>query len=166
MFTINLWEGRLQFHSLKRDLVEETASIDVSQLGLGKPGSPHLKDFDYLTPEVTWTTRERRTYSLRIRTTNPHFGGVRYWFACPCCGLRVRKLYYPAPGADLACRHCRRLVYLLQYNKTEASRYFLFLHTGKLSLRALEFIGGWAITGLLTFGRVSGVQNVDSTLTA
>ena len=130
--------GPFQFRS-SRDTVEQTGSIDVSQLGLGKPGSPHPKDFDYLTLEVPWTTGERRSYGLTIRTTNPHFGGVRYWFACPRCSLRVRMLYYPAPGADLACRHCLGLVYFLQYRKSGAAHYVRGIFTGKISKKALEY---------------------------
>lgn len=54
---------------------------------------------------------------IRLTTTQPHFGGLRWWFLCPLivngqpCGHRVGKLYLP-PGANYyGCRHCYDLTY-------------------------------------------------------
>ena len=30
---------------------------------------------------------------IRLTTTTPYFGGIRWWFRCPLSGRRVRKLY-------------------------------------------------------------------------
>ncbi len=56
--------------------------------------------------------RERR---IRLRVTNPQFGGVRWWFQCPwlCSRLR-RKLYIPRDFPKLWCRSCHELVYASQ----------------------------------------------------
>lgn len=44
----------------------------------------------------------------RIVTTACNYGGVRHWFACPCCGRRCAVLYL---GQRVACRQCYRLQY-------------------------------------------------------
>lgn len=38
-------------------------------------------------------------------------GGVRFWFTCPGCGRRVRKLYLPPGRRRFRCRHCCDLTY-------------------------------------------------------
>lgn len=49
--------------------------------------------------------------------TDPHFGGVRWWFVCPlivngqACRRRVGKLYLPPGHQDFGCRHCYGLSY-------------------------------------------------------
>ena len=54
---------------------------------------------------------------LRLQTTRPTFGGVRWWFSCPRmldgeeCGRRVGKLYRPPRSRTFACRHCLELSY-------------------------------------------------------
>jgi len=58
-----------------------------------------------------------RDYFVRLVTTSPPVGGVRWWFVCPLvvngrpCRKRVSKLYLP-PGADFfGCRTCYGLTY-------------------------------------------------------
>ena len=54
---------------------------------------------------------------IRLTTTRPHFGGVRWWFCCPLivdgvpCGRRVGKLYLPPLARYYGCRHCHDLTY-------------------------------------------------------
>jgi hypothetical protein len=48
---------------------------------------------------------------INFLTTKPHFGGVRHWFLCPSCGLKVAKLYTPPDRVELACRTCHNLTY-------------------------------------------------------
>lgn len=58
---------------------------------------------------------EALAYSVRLVTTRPHYGGVRWWFLCPLrprgvpCLRRVRKLY--RDGRYFGCRHCHDLTY-------------------------------------------------------
>ena len=48
---------------------------------------------------VTYTLEDGSTTSVELETTRPNFGGTRYWFRCPHCGRRKRKLYaYSEPG--------------------------------------------------------------------
>src|SRR5437016_5711621 len=48
--------------------------------------------------------RESLDYPVELTTTQPRFGGLRWWFVCPLivssreCGRRVGKLYLPPGG--------------------------------------------------------------------
>jgi hypothetical protein len=48
---------------------------------------------------------------IELTTTRCNFGGVRYWFLCPCCSRRVGALYKAPGGARFMCRHCNDLSY-------------------------------------------------------
>ena len=51
--------------------------------------------------------------TVPLTTTQPHLGGVRYWFLCPGCGKRRRVLF----GRSLyRCRSCWRLTYDCQHD--------------------------------------------------
>jgi hypothetical protein len=58
---------------------------------------------------------EKLEYPVRLVTTRPHLGGLRWWFICPLvvdgrpCRRRVAKLY--GPGKYFGCRTCKGLVY-------------------------------------------------------
>jgi hypothetical protein len=52
-----------------------------------------------------YTTTKRSTgakiasdYRVRLETTRPHYGGMRWWFICPLSGRRARVLYLPPSG--------------------------------------------------------------------
>jgi hypothetical protein len=67
--------------------------------------------------EDAWGIEHRVEEVVRLQTTRPHFGGVRWWFSCPRivddeeCGRRVGKLYRPPEQRHFACRHCLALTY-------------------------------------------------------
>lgn len=52
-------------------------------------------------------------YRVRLESSRPPFGGLRWWWRCPAlgCGKRVQKLYLPPGGGVFACRSCHRLTY-------------------------------------------------------
>jgi len=52
-------------------------------------------------------------YPIRLTTTPLPWGGLRYWFICPClgCGRRVSVLYLASGQDYFLCRHCNRLSY-------------------------------------------------------
>jgi hypothetical protein len=60
---------------------------------------------------------QQEDYRLRLTTTRPRFGGLRWWFICPlggngwACGRRVAKLYLPPGCRFFGCRHCYHLTY-------------------------------------------------------
>ena len=72
-----------------------------------------------LSYTVTRSDSEKHDVLLRIplQTTDPQFGGVRWWFTCPLvargrpCEHRVGKLYLPPGGLYFGCRHCYDLTY-------------------------------------------------------
>lgn len=50
-------------------------------------------------------------YEVSLLTTDCNFGGVRYWFGCPYCGMRVGVLYLAPGDVYFRCRHCNNLSY-------------------------------------------------------
>ncbi len=48
---------------------------------------------------------------IRFKQTYPHFGGVRWWFACPSCHRGVSKLYLLPNAPHFHCRTCHHLTY-------------------------------------------------------
>jgi hypothetical protein len=44
-------------------------------------------------------------------TTEPFFGGLRFWWLCPECGRRCGILYLPPKRTYFKCRLCHRLTY-------------------------------------------------------
>jgi hypothetical protein len=70
-----------------------------------------------ITKTVTLYWNNGTSISVKLATTRPNYGGTRYWFKCPHCNRRVRKLYAGAGIGVLACRTCFGLVYDSQYRK-------------------------------------------------
>lgn len=46
---------------------------------------------------------------IRLATTRPRFGGLRWWFACPLSGRRCGKLHLPPGAGAFASRQAWRL---------------------------------------------------------
>jgi len=59
--------------------------------------------------DVDWQDVEQ---PIRLDRTACNYGGMRCWWRCPACGLRVAILY--GPGQHYACRHCWKLAYSCQ----------------------------------------------------
>jgi len=57
---------------------------------------------------------------VRILSTQPHYGGQRWWFVCrlgldqKSCNRRVERLYLPSGAVHFGCRHCHKLSYTSQ----------------------------------------------------
>jgi hypothetical protein len=49
--------------------------------------------------------------SVRLATSRPHFGGIRWWFVCPLSGRWVRKLHLCAGCDYFASRKALGLTY-------------------------------------------------------
>ncbi len=106
-----------------------------------------------LVLNYTFTTGGRAGQSvelpIHIQTTEPYFGGLRYWFTCPLavsgqpCRRRVARLYRPPGAVYFGCRHCYDLTYA---SAQEAHKYD---RSGDMLLRALAQLdrlsraGGW-----------------------
>ena len=69
---------------------------------------------------------ESLDYSVRLVTTRPHLGGMRWWFICPLvvngrpCRRRVAKLY--GNGKYFGCRTCKGLAYRSSQEAHQAER--------------------------------------------
>ncbi len=78
-------------------------------------------------------------YKVRLTTTRPHYGGLRWWFVCPSSGRRAAKLYLP-PGGDI---FASRKAYGLVYHSQQESPMFRYL-TQAQNIR--ERLGGSTCT--------------------
>jgi len=66
---------------------------------------------------VTFSCKNRRSASIKIKQSRSHFLGSRYWYVFPNYGRGVRKLYIGVASDSLARRQCFRLAYDSQYRK-------------------------------------------------
>lgn len=79
---------------------------------------------------------------IPVVTTQPYFGGVRWWFICPltvngrACQRRARKLYLPSGGRYFGCRICYNLTY--ESVRTHDDRVGRLLRNPEALLKALE----------------------------
>lgn len=98
--------------------------------------------FNYTTTDRNGENTDHE-YIAYIVSTYCNFGGVRWWFGCPCCGLRVGVLYM-VPGNDrFKCRHCNNLTYWSRNRCVTAS----FGHTSREIDRLRSEIKRWTWRG-------------------
>ncbi len=95
--------GTISWSSCGRET--ESSGIEVSTDGVG----------GYIRFRYTSTIRRTgdttdHDYKARLTVTPCYFGGVRYWFTCPCCLDRVGCLYL-AHSEIFGCRRCNHLAY-------------------------------------------------------
>lgn len=100
-------------------LVEECASLDANYINQLKK-TPGDKEWCVRSISFRLSSDLLRvfhtgffapySYDIYLDTTEPHFGSFRYWFRCPACRKRKRKLYIPI-GVDqpFSCRDCLNL---------------------------------------------------------
>jgi hypothetical protein len=79
----------------------------------------------WLRLHYTSTTRATgakvdRDYRVRLETTQPNYGGLRWWFLCPITGRRALVLYLPGSGGSVfASRQAWGLAYQSQRQSAE-----------------------------------------------
>jgi hypothetical protein len=60
---------------------------------------------------------------LWLLSTEPNFGGDRWWFLCPACGRRCSVVYFRRIGTfPWSCRSCLKLLYPSQTESRDARR--------------------------------------------
>jgi hypothetical protein len=90
-------------------------------------------------------TGEAVKYSVRLATTTPKYGGIRWWFLCPLapnrnlCYRRVAKLYLPPGGKYYGCRTCHNLTYTSCQESDK--RVSFFKNNPEALFGALETVG-------------------------
>jgi hypothetical protein len=92
---------------------ENSITYEVNTLD---PDRPCVR-LSYILAHARTRERESLDYRVGLTTTQPHFGGLRWWFVCPLvvggrpCQRRVGKLYLPPGCRYFGCRTCYRLTY-------------------------------------------------------
>ena len=92
---------------------ECSISYEVLTVDMARP----LVRLSYSWVQTASGQNESADYHVRLETTYPRFGGLRWWFRCPLrnrwgdCSRRVGKLYLPPGGRYFGCRHCYDLTY-------------------------------------------------------
>jgi hypothetical protein len=88
-------------------------------------------------------------YTVRLQTTRPQFGGVRWWSICSlvsggrACGRRAQRLYLPPNGKYFGCRNC--------YDLSYASRSYRPLDRSRERARAIRLLLGGSASFLDPF---------------
>jgi hypothetical protein len=81
------------------------------------PGAQPVLRLSYSWTHPGTGEKEPIEYVVRLTTTRPRFGGLRWWFVCPLlvngqgCYRRVGRLYLPPGCRYFGCRHCHALTY-------------------------------------------------------
>ena len=113
--------------SSDRGLVEDCLEADAANFERPRP---KLACEGFQKPTATLTTDlpnlKKVTQTVGLEVTRPHFGGVRYWFRCPGCHAKRRKLYANCDVLEnrfqpYACRVCLNLFYAVQYRKSASA---------------------------------------------
>ena len=122
----------------KKDTVEDCPEIDIARMkrqyrlkpGCHTSGSLHWSRGGKRTNSINYEAHldlspafirlhytldgtEKVDYQVYLVTTQPNYGGLRWWFLCPNpnCRRRAGKLYL-APGSRyFLCRNCQDLTY-------------------------------------------------------
>lgn len=121
------WQGTLTWTNTRTG--ERTASVRYTCTGSG--------DNWTFTLIYTVTRRDGGKQDVRLpiylQTTEPRFGGTRWWFTCPLavkgnsCRCRVGKLYLPPGGLYFGCRRCYDLTYTSCQESHKYDRLFRFI---------------------------------------
>lgn len=125
------WEGS------KKTTVEDSLTLDIKRLveaqviapGRCRSGTwawsypeeePYARisyEAHVIDPADAWFRISGRVndepvdYRIQLETTRPSFGGLRWWFICPCSGRRAAKLHLPPGGKYFAHRKAYDLTY-------------------------------------------------------
>lgn len=125
----------------RRPVVEDSLTLDIGRmlrLGLVLPGC-HVSNVLHWTRESDgsrvasiryeanlldrnngWVRLQYnhndspKGYVIALSTTDPNFGGLRWWFLCPLTGDRVAKLHLPSGGSIFGSRKAYGLAYRSQ----------------------------------------------------
>ncbi|HZQ29638.1 MAG TPA: hypothetical protein VFA93_01000 [Patescibacteria group bacterium] len=70
---------------------------------------------------------------VELTETPCYYGGLRVWFLCPACCLRVGTLYRKPLSDEFYCRHCNKLMYQLQlYHRSNVEYLLKAIHAAKI----------------------------------
>lgn len=136
------WPRRERKRAVEECLVLDAAALEVKEhiavlqdgryTGSGQSG-PGIVGFTVERGETGWIVRLDGTSDGHVHTpvlnatfslqsTRPHYGGQRWWFTCPQCGGRCRKVYCPPGQTAFGCRACLGLSYRLRQAQKSTGR--------------------------------------------
>jgi hypothetical protein len=131
-----------------RECKEQEASIGI-EVYTKNGEAPSVRLFYDLTK-----TGESLDYYIRLQSTRPPWGGLRWWFTCPlvahglACNRRVGKLYLPPAGRYFGCRRCHDLTYRsCQQNHKFSAKYHYEDLDSWLDRRFAKMMRGWKRSG-------------------
>lgn len=64
--------------------------------------------------KIELTISNKYIQEVGVTSTPGSFGGFVYWFVCPGCKRRVKKLHLFQDENVFLCRHCNHLAYRIQ----------------------------------------------------
>jgi hypothetical protein len=88
-------------------LVEETFSITAKHAAKALPIATDQGTVEFKIADLY-------VQQIKLVSTPGNAGGHVYWFLCPGCGRRKRKLYLPSDEVVFLCRKCHNLGYRAQ----------------------------------------------------
>jgi len=93
-------------------------SLNPNNLGLLVEECKRIEISDFLKQSKTKLKEaliksELEIEGLHVELTNSKtgYGGLRYWFKCPLCNLRVGVLFKHPVNNAIGCRRCLKLEY-------------------------------------------------------
>ncbi|MFC1866521.1 hypothetical protein ACFL0H_00045 [Thermodesulfobacteriota bacterium] len=115
----------LNWKSILSRRLEASCNIEINTLDLDSAWIRLCHTYPY--------SDEGIDYKIRLETTRPNLGGIRWWFNCPIndCNRRAAKLYRPPLAKLFGCRHCHDLTYRSCQNSHKSDS--LFGGSGKTS---------------------------------
>lgn len=101
-------------YQMKRGIVENTVNIDVQDICYLKESTCTFQSQPYkVIVEVMKQHELIKIGHQLVRLTSTRVGyGKRYWFECPSCYERTKKLYIAASRPVWKCRKCHNLTYV------------------------------------------------------
>jgi len=77
-------------------------------------------------------------YKVQLTVTGCNYGGVRYWFSCPCCRRRVGTLHIHTFD-NFRCRDCLNLSYFSKNDSNSIKTIVKAKESMELEIKMAEF---------------------------
>jgi hypothetical protein len=89
----------------------EVFPVDLYRLAMRVSFALSGQSVGLLSLFTTEQTSREIEQIIPVVSTQPNYGGHRFWFLCPLCDHRVAKVYLPEKCDQFGCRHCHNLTY-------------------------------------------------------
>lgn len=99
-------------------MTNKVKSLNPNNLGLLVEGCQKIKISDFLKKTkavlkeaMIKSELEVEGLNIELTTSRTGYNGVRFWFKCPLCNLRVGVLFKHPVNEAVGCRRCLKLEY-------------------------------------------------------